>query len=213
MYHSHKNSKKSDGDKKVPKDCFVERARKWFWAIIILVLGSVIYSIGTISFTKAPAYSTSKGTSRQGGQFQTTALRVCPYCPGYLDSQGLCNVQECPIYSPNWGKKTLPNEIPVRRVLIKELALEVAATQGKGSVIIQTVYPGGSGENADLRDGDKITRFNGRKIKNVKQFQSVVTRVRPEMPVEIKIIRNNEKIKTTAIISEGEIAGTATPGI
>jgi predicted metalloprotease with PDZ domain len=210
MYPAHKNSGTSVGEKITPMDCFVEKTRSWFWIIIILVLGSVVYTIVT-SFAKEPVYSTTRQSFPQGGQFQTIALTQCPYCPGLLDSEGRCNVRECPIYSPNWGKPTTSNDIPVRRVLIKELALEVGASQGKGSVIIQSVYPGGNVEKAGLQVGDRILRFNGRKVKDVKQFQSIVTRAKPESQVKIKIVRDNEKIKTTAMIGEGEMEGVTVP--
>ena len=210
MYHAHKNSGTSIGEKITPTDCFVEKTRSWFWIIIILILGSVVYTIVT-SFAKEPVYSTTRQSFPQGGQFQTIALTQCPYCPGLLDSEGRCNVRECPIYSPNWGKPTTSDDIPVRRVLIKELALEVGASQGKGSVIIQSVYPGGSAEKAGLQVGDRILRFNGRKVKSVKQFQFIVTRAKPESQVKIKIVRDNEKIKTTAMIGEGEMEGVTVP--
>ena len=210
MYHAHKNSGTGIGEKITQTDCFVEKTRSWFWTIIILVLGSVVYTIVT-SFAKEPVYSTTRQSFPQGGQFQTIALTQCPYCPGFLDSEGRCNVRECPIYSPNWGKPATSNDIPVRTVLIKELALEVGASQGKGSVIIQSVYPGGNAEKAGLQVGDRILRFNGRKVKGVKQFQSVVTRAKPESQVKIKIVRDNGKIKTTAMIGEGEMEGVTVP--
>jgi serine protease Do len=103
--------------------------------------------------------------------------------------------------------------MPVRRVLIKELALEVGASQGKGSVIIQSVYPGGNAEKAGLQVGDKLMRFNGRKVKNVKQFESIVARAIPESYVQIKLFRDNEKIKTTTMIGEGEMEGVTVPKI
>jgi len=212
MYHTHKNSGTDVGEKITPMDCFIERTRSWFWVAMILVVGITVCAIVTSSGQEA-AYSTADRSLPQGGQFQNTALRQCPYCSGFLDSQGRCNVRECPIYSPNWGKSTTPNDIPVRKVLIKELALEVVASQGKGSVIIQSVYPGGNAEKAGLQVGDRILQFNGRKVKDVKQFKSIVTRARPESQVKIKIVRVNEKIKTTAMIGEGEMEGVTIPRI
>lgn len=209
MHQAHKNSGTSVGEKITPMDCFVEKTRNWFW-IIIVVFGAIIYAIVTSSGQGA-AYSTAGRSFPQGGQFQNTALTQCPYCPGLLDSEGRCNVRECPIYSPNWGKPATSNDIPVRTVLIKELALEVGASQGKGSVIIQSVYPGGNVEKTGLQVGDRILRFNGRKVKDVKQFQSIVTRAKPESQVKIKIVRDNEKIKTTAMIGEGEMEGVTVP--
>ncbi|MBW8035968.1 MAG: PDZ domain-containing protein [Planctomycetes bacterium] len=210
MPHTHKKSGKRDPETIAPMDCFIESTKRWFWIIIVVMFGAVIYSI-VISIGQKAADSTAAASVPQGGQFQTAALTTCPYCPGFLDSQGRCNVRDCPIYSPAWGKPQISNDIPVRIVLIKELALEVGATQGKGSVIIQAVYAGGNAEKAGLRTGDKISRFNGRKVSSVKQFQSVVVRARPELPVEIKVIRNNAKITTNAIIGEGEMAGVTLP--
>ncbi len=210
MYHTTKKSGSVVGNEITQADCFIERTRNWVWITIILVVGIVVYAIITSS-EQTPAYA--ERSFPQGGQFQNTALRQCPYCPGFLDSEGRCNVRECPIYSPNWGKSVTSNDIPVRRVLIKELALEVAASQGKGSVIIQSVYPGGSAEKAGLQVGDRILRFNGRKVKNVKQFESIVTRAKPESQVKINIVRDNEKIKMTAMIGEGEMAGVTIPKI
>ncbi len=194
-------------------DCFVERTKNWLWTIIIFVFGAIVYAIVTSS-GQEPVYSAAGRPFPQGGQFQNTALTRCPYCPGFLDAKGRCNVLECPIYSPNWGKtSTSPRSIPVRRVLIKELALEVGASQGKGSVIIQSVYVGGNAEKVGLRVGDRIVRFNGRNIKNVKQFKSTVTRAKPEANVKIQVIRNKKKIKSVVMVGEGEMEGVTVPKI
>ena len=99
----------------------------------------------------------------------------------------------------------------MKKVLIRELASEVAATQGKSSVIIQSIYIGGNAEKAGLKAGDKIVRFNGRKVKSVKQFQSVVARAAPESTVNIKVIRDGEKVKATVFVGEGEMEGATPP--
>jgi len=216
MYHAQKRSGMSVGEKITPTDCFVERTKNWLWTIIIFVFGTIIYAIVTSS-GREPAYSAAGRPFPQGGQFQNTALTRCPYCPGFLDSQGRCYVRECPIYSPNWGKTSTPPRgislrgIPVKHLLIKELALEVGASQGKGSVIIQSVYVGGNAEKAGLQTGDRICRFNGRKVNSVKQFKSVVARAKPESAVRIQVIRNGDKIKSSVCIGEGEMEGVALP--
>ena len=99
----------------------------------------------------------------------------------------------------------------MKKVLIRELASEVAATQGKSSVIIQSVYIGGNAQKAGLKAGDKIVRFNGRNIKSVNQFQSVVALARPESTVNIKVIRDGEKVKATVFVGEGEMEGAIHP--
>jgi membrane-associated protease RseP (regulator of RpoE activity) len=210
MYHAHKKSAASVGAKITQMDCFVERTRNWFWTIIIFVFGTIVYAIITSS-GHGPAYSASGRSFPQGGQFQNTALTRCPYCPGFLDAKGRCNVLECPIYSPNWGDPSNSEDIPVREVLIKELALEVSASEGKKSVVICSVYGGGKAEKAGLRVGDRIVRFNGRNIKNVKQFKRTVTRAKPEANMKIQVIRNNKKIKSSVMIGEGEMEGVTVP--
>ena len=216
MYHTHKRSGTGVGEKITPMDCFVERTKNWLWTIIIFVFGAIVYAIVTSS-GQEPVYSAAGRPFPQGGQFQNTALTRCPYCPGFLDSQGRCNVRECPIYNPNWGKTSITpgsisiRGIPVKRVLIKELALEVGASQGKASAVIQAVYAGGNAEKAGLKVGDRIVRFNGRNIKNVKQFKSTVTRAKPEANVKIQVIRNEKKIKSIVIIGEGEMEGVTLP--
>jgi len=210
MYHAHKKSGTNIGEKITPMDCFVERTKNWLWTIIIFVFGTIVYAIVTSS-GQGSAYSATGRSFPQGGQFQNTALTRCPYCPGFLDDKGRCNIPECPIYSPNWGKPSNSRGIPVREVLIKELALEVSASEGKGSVVICSVYVGGNAEKAGLQVGDRIVRFNGRNVKNVKQFKSTVTRAKPEANVKIQVIRNKKKIKSIVMIGEGEMEGVTVP--
>ena len=207
-----------DGNKTASTDCFIERIRNLFWITIIFMFGAVVFAIVTSSRQGQPVYSSTAVSFPQGGQFQTIALSYCPYCSGLLDAQGLCNSRGCPIYSPDWGKtSTIPGSIttvgniPVKHVLIKELALEVGASEGKSSVIIQSVYGGGNAEKAGLKAGDRIVRFNGRNIRNVKQFNSTVLRAKPEAYVNIHVIRNKEKIKSSVMIGEGEMEGVTIP--
>jgi hypothetical protein len=155
MYHAHKISGTSVGEKKTPVDCFVKRTKSWLWTIIIFVFGTIVYALVTSSGREPDSSATGRSLS-QGGQFQNTALTRCPYCPGFLDAKGRCNVLECPIYSPNWGHPSNSKDIPVREVLIKELALKVSASEGNKSVVICWICSGGNAEKAGLRVGDRI---------------------------------------------------------
>ena len=210
MYRMHKKSGVGKDQKLQPQDCIAAQTKYWFWILAVLVAGSVIYAI-TASYGQGAVYSSIAESFPQGGQLQTIALTKCPYCPGFLDTQGRCNMKDCTLYSPNWGKPSNTEGIPVKKVLVKELALEVAASQGKSSVIIQSVYIGGNAEKAGLKAGDRIIRFNGRKVKNVKQFQSVVARARPESNVKIEVIGDGEKVKGTVMVGEGEMEGATPP--
>ena len=67
------------------------------------------------------------------------------------------------------------------------------------------------GEKAGLKVEDKIVRFNGRNIQNVKQFNTTVLRAKPETPVKIQVIRNKKKIKSKVMVGEGEMEGVTLP--
>ncbi len=210
MYRMPKKAEAGTSETVPPRDCFVEKTKSWLWAIVVIVVGCIVYAIVTSS-GQEPVYSSASQPLPQGGQFQNAALTRCPYCTGFLDAQGRCNVSDCPIYSLNRGKISNLQSIPVRQVLIKELALEVSAMEGKGSVVIHSVYGGGRGEKAGLRAGDRICRFNGRKVKDVKQFQSVVGRARPESDIKIQVIRNEKEIESVVRIGEGQMEGVTIP--
>ncbi|MHC4172423.1 MAG: PDZ domain-containing protein [Planctomycetota bacterium] len=194
----------------MPKDCFVEKAKNWLWITGIITVGAVVCVIVTSS-AQEPVYPSTGPSFPQGGQFRNAALTRCPYCPAFLDVQGRCNVRECPIYSPNREKSSSWQGIPVKLVLIKQLALEVGASEGKTSVVIHSIYGGGNGEKAGLQAGDRICRFNGHKVKSVKQFRSIVARAKPESNVRIQVIRGGRKITSVVIIGEGEMEGVILP--
>jgi membrane-associated protease RseP (regulator of RpoE activity) len=195
-----------------PKDCFAEKTKSLFWITVIIIVGAVVYAIVTSSGQKTVySYPSTSGSFSQAAQLQNVALIRCPYCPGFLDSQGRCNIRECPIYSPNWGQPPSTEGIPVKKILIKELALEAAALQGRGTVIMQSVYTGGNADKAGLKAGDRIVRFNGRKVKSVKQFEAIVSRAKPESNVKIQIIRGERKIKSSVMIGKGEMEGVILP--
>ena len=210
MYRANKNTGANYGETISQASCFVERTKNWFWIIVILVFGSVVYAIVTASAPEL-TYSGASGPYQKVGQFQNVALARCPYCSGLLDSNGKCNIPGCSIYSPNWGKLPSPTDIPVRKVLVRELAMEVAASQGKNSVVICSVYGGGNAEKAGLCAGDRIVRFNGRSIKDVRQFTSTVARARPEANVKIQVMRNGQKASCVVMIGEGEMEGVTIP--
>ncbi|MHC4396172.1 MAG: PDZ domain-containing protein [Planctomycetota bacterium] len=194
----------------MPKDCFTEKTKNWFWVIMIVFIVAIVCAIVTSS-GQEPAYSSMLQPLPRGAQFRNIALTRCPYCPGLLDAQGRCNVRECPVYSPNWGKPPSSRGIPVRQVLIRELALEVAPSQGKTSVIIHSVYIGGNAEKAGLQAGDRICRFNGRKVTSVKQFKAIVARAKPESDIKIQVRRGRTKMKSVVMIGEGEMEGVTLP--
>jgi len=176
------------------KDCFADKVKNWLWIMGIIAVGAIVCTIITFPGENA-AYSSTGQSFSQGGQFENVALTRCPYCPGLLDAQARCDVRGCPIYSPNWGKSSNLQNLPLKRVLIKELALEVSALEDNGSVTICSLYGSGEGKKAGLWVADRIRRFNGCRVKNVKQFQSIVAKAKPASYVKIQVIRNKKKIE------------------
>lgn len=210
MYPMHKKAGARAEETVSEKDCFANKVKNWLWIMGIIAVGAIVCTIITFSGEKA-AYSSTGQSFSQGGQFENVALTRCPYCPGLLDAQRRCDVRGCPIYSPNWGKPSNLQNIPLKRVLIKELALEVSALEDNGSVTICSLYGSGGGKKAGLWVADRIRRFNGRRVKNVKQFQSIVAKAKPASDVKIQVIRNKKKIELVVRIGEGQIEGVTLP--
>ena len=211
MYRTHKNSQTASDQALLPDGCFDGKAKYSLWILGIITGVAIIYAVIVLLCRQGPVYSATGQSFPQGCLLQNVASRTCPYGPGFLDAQGRCNVRQCQIYSPHWGKPSSSKGIPVRQVLIRELALEVGALQGKGSVVIQSVYIGGNAEKAGLKAGDKILLFNGRKAKNVRQFASIVSRAKPEAEVRIEVLRKTERITTLVMVGEGEMEGATRP--
>ena len=210
MYRSHKKTEHRPEQTISPEDCFAENAKNWLWLVVVIFIAAFVYAI-VASSAKQPDYSSAPQNLPQSAQLQNVALMRCPYCPGLLDAQGRCSVAQCPLYSPGWQKMPNRRNIPAKHLLVRELALEVAASQGPGSVVIQSVYIGGNAEKAGLRAGDKIYRFNGRKINTLKRFKAVLARARPESNVKIIVRRGKKKIKAMVMIGEGEMEGVTLP--
>lgn len=200
----------------VPEDCYAAKARNFYWVLGVLFLGVIAFLV-----MKYSESGTAGAMNTSVKQYATAvAYSPCPYCDGMLDSQGRCNVRDCPIYSPEWGTTPQPaaNVTPTgpapealdKVVLIKELAAEVA-TIADGAVIIHSIYIGGNAQKAGLLKGDIIINFNGRAVKKASQFQQIAAQANPESYVMVEYIRDNEKFSTKAMIGEGEMEGVIKP--
>lgn len=204
-----KNHPPAQEDARV-KDCFLENTQNQLWILAIVIVVSTIYAVVSFCAQDTVDSATQPAVSKSI-RAQSVAFTRCPYCPGFLDSRRRCNTRQCPLYSPNFGKAETAAGIPVKHILIRRLAVEVAALQGKSSVIVHAVYPGGRAEKAGLLIGDRIQRFNGRKVKNLKNFKSIVARAKPESDVKMRVIRNGKSFKSTIRVGEGEMEGVTIP--
>lgn len=212
MYPIHKKTRVSVRKTMPSDDCFAQKAKNWLWILGIIVAGVIVFSImklpgqvGQNIIDSSPIKSVTPLDSTH-----LTGFNPCPYCPGFLDNQGRCNVPRCPLYSPSWDKTSKQKNISQRGMLIKELAMEVNKLTKRG-VVIHSVYGGGRTQKAGLEVGDIIVRFNGRRVKNLEQFQSLVAQARPESDVKIQVIRNGRRIKSIIRVGEGEMEGVTTP--
>lgn len=198
----------------VPEDCYAKRAKIWLWLLGILVSGVSVYALVVFSGQDHTVVPVSGPSPAGGGiHVQPVALAQCPYCPGYLDAQGRCNVRGCPVYSPDWGATPVALNTGLEPVRIKELALEVLEKRSSRGVVIHTVYVGGNADKAGLREGDLISKFNGHRVRTVEDLQMSVVRAKPEAMVKVRIIRNGRRLDSnlSVMIGEGEMEGAAVP--
>ena len=200
-------------DLATPEDCFAEKARNFYWILGILLIGVLLFLI--IKYLDSSNKVTVNTAVRQYANANTVAYSPCPYCPGSLDSQGRCNSPACPLYSPNWGNAPTAAaavDIPSagKSTLIKELAVEVASVVD-GGVTIHSIYVGGNAQKSGLLKGDIITNFNGRNVKDSKQFQKIVALAKPESYVSVEYIRDGQSFTANVMIGEGEMEGVVKP--
>ncbi|MFC1462012.1 PDZ domain-containing protein [Verrucomicrobiota bacterium] len=213
-YTAYKKTKAMPEDEPLPDDCYGKQARLWLWLLGLGIAGTAVYVV--VMFTgqsRSPLRADQRLPHHVARPAQLAALTPCPYCPGSLDAQGRCNVRKCPIYSPDWGKGgTAKKKTTVQEpIQIKELALEVMDLLANGPVAIHAVYAGGVGDKAQLREGDILRRFNGRKVTDLEQFQAAVARAAPESNVKIEVIRNQKKKQLVVMVGEGEMEGAVIP--
>lgn len=196
-----------------PEDCYARQAGVWIWLLGILIVVITLYVVFSYPGSGRRARKSGQGSGQPAvsSAVRPVAMPVCPYCPGYLDSQGRCNVPKCPIYSPRWGTQSVAMTTPTDGVQIKPLAMEVTELPDLGGVIVHAVYAGGFAEAGGLREGDLIRRFNGRRVRDLEKFQSFVALALPESNVKIQVLRNNEKQSCTVMVGEGEMEGAVVP--
>lgn len=213
-YTMRKKTKPVPEAESLPDDCYGKEAKIWLWLLGLGIAGTAVYVV--VMFTgqnRSPLRADRLQPRHVAGPARLAALTQCPYCPGYLDAQGRCNVRECPIYSPNWGKgpATGKKSTVQEPVQIKELALEVMDLSGNGPVVVHAVYAGGVADKAQLREGDILRRFNGRKVANLEQFQAAVARAAPESKVKVEATRNEQTKQFVVMVGEGEMEGAVIP--
>lgn len=91
-------------------------------------------------------------------------------------------------------------------VAIQNLTEELAKSFGYDStdgVLVSDITPQGPADKAGLKQGDIITRFDGKTIKDTVQLRSLVAATQPDRTVQVEVIRNGRK--ETIAVKIGEL--------
>lgn len=83
--------------------------------------------------------------------------------------------------------------------LTPELAKEFKFDQTAGA-LVSHVAPGGPADEAGLKDGDLVLRFDGQPMADSKQFADAVARTRPDSTVSIFIARGSSRLTLAVTI-------------
>jgi S1-C subfamily serine protease len=70
-----------------------------------------------------------------------------------------------------------------------------------GGVLVDGVTPGGPAEKAGIKEGDLIVAIAGETIKNISTYMTVMSRQKSGSPVEVTILRQNQRL-TLRVIPE-----------
>ena len=158
-------------------DCFAEKSKSWIYLLAIVIIGVLIF--GIINLFSNPSCPVTQFNS----MVQPVAFKSCPYCVGgLLDSQGLCDLPGCKVFSPDWGQVAALPVPPVANkavkktgpVLIKQFAMEIAPVPDGQGIVVHSVYGGSWAQKAGLEPYDVITQFSGKKVKNVETSLQMV---------------------------------------
>ena len=99
---------------------------------------------------------------------------------------------------------------------IQELTPELARTLGistTSGVLVSQVFPGSPASKSDIRRGDVIVEYQGKRVEEPSDLTRLVGTTEPGTTVKIKLLRDGKEVTTSATISEqgAESAGGAMP--
>ncbi len=88
----------------------------------------------------------------------------------------------------------------------KELADALTLDKQEG-ILVSEVMKDSPAAKAGVQNGDIITQYNDKSIKNVSKFRNDIAMMNPGSPIKLRILRNNKPMTLTATLgtqSEGE---------
>ncbi len=111
---------------------------------------------------------------------------------------GVARFISAPIPHPAPRANTSPTQgmILQKSVPIQQLAMDVNTLPNPRRVIVHSVYGWGPARGAGLQVGDRIYRFNGRRVRTFDQFKDLVAKTKLQTSVNIQVIRKGKRIKT-----------------
>jgi S1-C subfamily serine protease len=93
---------------------------------------------------------------------------------------------------------------------VPELGMEVVGL-GADGVAVFRVYKGSFAEQAGLERGDFIFGFNGKSVRTLTRFLTLVTAAPPEQAVDVRLGRNGRVLSKRVTIGEGEMETAMVP--
>jgi serine protease Do len=71
-----------------------------------------------------------------------------------------------------------------------------------GGVVVDDVYPNSPADQAQMRRGDVIRKFNGREVRTFNELRALISQAELNKKVEIEVTRNGQPVKLTTEIKE-----------
>lgn len=116
----------------------------------------------------------------------------------------------------NMVKKLLPQLMEFGKVKdrgwlgvgIQELTPELAKSfnlpEDQEGVLVTQVFAGSPAEQAGIKQGDIITKFNGREVKKYSELPGIVATVQPGVEVDVEIIRDGKRETIKVVLGNRE---------
>jgi hypothetical protein len=115
------------------------------------------------------------------------------------------NLPEKPKYQVTrdvWRDPTDPKAQTPSRTQMPRLGIRPGNYESEdGGVLVDGVTPGGPAEKAGIKEGDLIVAIAGETIKNISTYMTVMSRQKSGSPVEVTILRQNQRL-TLRVIPE-----------
>jgi membrane-associated protease RseP (regulator of RpoE activity) len=121
---------------------------------------------------------------------------VCGYCAFKKNVQTAGGVNAVTSASPNLS-------------LVRPMGIEVKDMLG--GVMVAAVYGNSWADQAGMKQGDVLLRFNHENVVYTNQLSDLVAKAPPEKRVPVTVIRKGKKVKMDVWIGEGEMEGVVIP--